>query len=84
MYFYEKKTRNATMKHIVHRPKSLSDAPRRTCGECGQGTFDMKFENMSLEGKPTLVSCPFQPYKMVVSERACSHFKPNLNTDVNS
>lgn len=78
MYFYEKKTRNTTMKHIVHRPKSLSDAPRRTCGECAHGTLDWKFDNLSLDGKPTLVKCPYKPYKQVVSEKSCNLFRPKV------
>jgi hypothetical protein len=62
------------MRRQLKAAKPLAPEAGHTCGECGQGTFDMKVENLSLEGKPTLVSCPFQPFKMVVSERACSHF----------
>lgn len=63
------------MRRQIQTAKPLAPEAGHTCGECGQGTF----ENLSLEGKPTLVSCPFQPFKMVVSERACSHFKPMDN-----
>ena len=45
------------------------------CGECGKAVFDYKFENLSLDGKPTLISCPMSGrYKRVVSEFACNKF----------
>ena len=45
------------------------------CGECALGIADTKHENLSLEGKPTLVSCPYSgKYKKVVSEVACENF----------
>lgn len=48
---------------------------RHTCGECGLGVFDYKHENLSLDGKPTLVSCPKSGrFKRVVSETACKDF----------
>lgn len=47
------------------------------CGECALAVADYKFENLSLEGKPTLVSCPYSgKYKKVVSEVACNKFQP--------
>ncbi len=45
------------------------------CGECALGIADTKHENLSLDGKPTLVSCPQSKYKKVVSEIACKNFK---------
>ena len=46
------------------------------CGECALGVYDMNFVNLSLDGKPTLVSCPYSgKYKKVVSEVACKNFK---------
>ena len=46
------------------------------CGECALGVYDMNFVNLSLDGKPTLVSCPYSgKYKKVVSEIACNNFK---------
>lgn len=46
------------------------------CGECALGIADTKHENLSLEGKPTLVSCPQSGvFKKVVSEVACNNFK---------
>lgn len=49
---------------------------RHTCGECKHGTYDWKFHNLSVDGKPTLVSCPFQiGRKLIVSEKACGYFE---------
>lgn len=62
-------------KEMARRIIAKQQTTLHYCGECGHGTPDMKFENLSVDGKPTLVSCPFQPYKMVVCERACDHFK---------
>lgn len=46
------------------------------CGECASAVADTKFENLSLDGKPTLVTCPHSgKYKKVVSEIACENFK---------
>ena len=45
------------------------------CGECAHGAYDRQFKNLSLTGHPTLVICPFNKYKKVVSEPACERFK---------
>ena len=59
------------------RPRQKPTVEKRgTCGECGHGKYDWKFVNLSVEGKPTLVICPYKQYKMVVSERGCNLFKP--------
>lgn len=44
------------------------------CGECAHGTYDMQFKNLSINGHPTLVICPFTQFKHVVSEPACEKF----------
>ena len=47
------------------------------CEDCAHATPDMKFENLSLEGKPTLLICPFDKWKKLFKEPACkSNFKP--------
>ena len=47
------------------------------CGECALAEADTKFENLSLDGKATLVTCPHSGnYKKVVSEVACEFFTP--------
>lgn len=58
------------------RKKTQESTVIHHCGECALAVFDYKFENLSLEGKPTLVSCPYSgKYKKVVSEVACVNFK---------
>lgn len=55
--------------------KKKPEQPRRTCGECEHGKPDYKFENLSLEGKPTLVRCPFSFYAHTMNEKAYNLFK---------
>lgn len=44
------------------------------CDDCRWGTYDDKFENMSLNGKPTLIICKYNKYKIVVGSIACEKF----------
>ena len=48
----------------------------RVCDECRHGRYDTKFENLSVDGKPTLIICPFQTWKRNLKERACGFFEP--------
>ena len=66
------------MKHTARKQNPKPVQKIGTCGECAHGTFDWKFENLSLEGKPTLVKCPYKPYKQVVSEKGCNLFRPKV------
>lgn len=60
---------------MARRKISQTQQVNHTCGECKNGTYDYKFENLSLESKPTLVSCPYQiGRKRIVSEKACGFF----------
>jgi hypothetical protein len=45
------------------------------CRDCMYGVPDMKFENLSLEGKPTLLKCPYNEWKKLFNEPACKKFK---------
>lgn len=45
------------------------------CGTCAYATPDRKFENLSLNGEPTLVSCPFRRWKQNVGQIACIEWK---------
>jgi hypothetical protein len=38
----------------------------RFCRNCVHSTPDMRFENLSLDGKPTLLSCPERKWRMVI------------------
>lgn len=46
------------------------------CINCAHATPDTKFENLNLEGGPTLVRCPFQTFARIVDEPACEEYKP--------
>ena len=45
------------------------------CGMCVHATPDYKFENLSINGEPTLVSCPFRMYKQNINQRGCVEWK---------
>lgn len=52
------------------------------CEDCAHATPDMKFENLSLEGKPTLLICPFDKWKKLFKEPACEeNFKPKAKPE---
>lgn len=44
------------------------------CDDCAYAAYDQKFENMSLDGKPTLIICPFKEWKIVVGSVGCDNF----------
>ena len=47
------------------------------CRDCRFGTPDMKENNLSITGQPTLIICSLRPWpKHVISERACENFQP--------
>jgi len=48
---------------------------QKVCWNCEFATIDTKFENLDLEGNPTLVRCPRERYARIRSEEACRHFK---------
>jgi len=48
----------------------------RICSNCEFATFDTKFENLNLNGEPTLVRCKYEEYARIVSEPACYHYQP--------
>lgn len=57
-------------------PQNIPSEKKYTCSECKLGTPDLKEENMSIEGKPTLIICSLRPWpKHLVSERACEDFQ---------
>lgn len=49
--------------------------PQHYCEECYYAKPDYKFENLSIEGKPTLLICPFDKWKKLFKEKACKNFK---------
>ena len=52
------------------------------CEDCAHATPDMKFENLSLTGEPTLLICPFSQWKKLFKEPACKeNFKPKYEPE---
>lgn len=48
----------------------------RFCRDCSHSTPDTKFENLSVNGEPTLLSCPFKEWRMVITtNEVCENFK---------
>lgn len=55
--------------------KKKNETVVRYCRDCALSKPDMKFENLSLDGKPTLLSCPHQEWRMVITTtEVCSHY----------
>ena len=46
------------------------------CDDCRHGHYDTRFENLSVDGEPTLIICPFQQWRRNLRERACGFFEP--------
>lgn len=56
--------------------KKTKENPKLFCTDCKHSTFDTKFENLSVDGKPTLIICPFQKWKIVVPGKGCGKYEP--------
>lgn len=49
------------------------------CKECRHSTEDWKFENLSWQGKPTLLFCArHQERKRIINEKACKDYEPKI------
>ena len=55
--------------------KKQDDKPVFHCEDCAHATFDTKFENLSVNGEPTLLVCPFSQWRKLFKEIACDNFK---------
>lgn len=48
----------------------------RYCRDCAYAVEDTKFENLSLEGKPTPLACPFKEWKIIINTtETCENYK---------
>lgn len=46
------------------------------CRDCAHSTPDYKFENLSVNGEPTLLSCPHKKWRMVITTtETCNNYK---------
>ena len=68
--------RNKSSQSSQKVKKEKQVVPVLHCEDCAHATPDMKFENLSLDGKPTLLICPFDKWKKLFKEPACDKFKP--------
>ena len=56
--------------------KKIQQQVKRTCRECKFGVEDWKHENLSCEGKPILLICPYSiGRKRLMNETACGFFQ---------
>lgn len=59
-------------------PTKFAETPaylHEICDTCAHATFDYKFHNLSIYGKPTLVICDLHPFpKIVVGTKACPEY----------
>lgn len=51
--------------------KKQKQQARRVCDDCRYATWDGKFANMDIYGKPTLLVCKFKTIKIVRGTKAC-------------
>ena len=62
--------------------KKKNEKVIRFCRDCVLSTPDMKFENLSLDGKPTLLSCPHRQWRMVVcTTDVCEHYDDGVRPE---
>lgn len=57
------------------KKKQEKQVIRHVCGECAHGTLDYSHINMSHDGQPICVVCPFFKFKRLRRETACERFK---------
>lgn len=61
---------------MIKPKKQIVEKPVVFCRDCEYATPDMKFENLSLAGKPTLLKCSIHTErKRIISEEGCNDFK---------
>jgi len=55
----------------------------RYCKDCIHSEPNMKFENLSVNGEPTLLSCPYQEWRMLITTtEVCDKYEDNLEPTV--
>lgn len=61
---------------MAEKKKKKADEPVRYCRDCEHSVPDMKFENLSVDGEPTLLSCPYKEWRMVINTtETCDNYK---------
>lgn len=61
---------------MAAKKKQQQETIIRYCRDCVHSTPDMKFANLSLEGKPTLLSCPYKEWRIIINTtEVCDKYK---------
>lgn len=61
---------------MIKPKRQIVDKPVVFCRDCEYATPDMKFESLSLAGKPTLLKCTINTErKRLITEKGCNNFK---------
>lgn len=65
-----------TILFTIMREKGVKTENLQVCNDCGHGTYDYTFANLSINKEPTLVICPFSKYKKNLKEKGCEKWIP--------
>lgn len=56
--------------------KEVEERPVVFCRDCAHARVDEKFENLSLDGKPTLLICDIIKWpKRIITEKGCKDYQ---------
>ena len=59
--------------------KQVEEKQSVFCKDCAFATPDLKFENLSLSGKPTLLYCERHPFpKRLINQEGCNDYKAKI------
>ena len=53
----------------------IPEHKKHICDECALAEWDMKFPNLDMWGKPTLLRCPHHKFAIIRGTQACGNFK---------
>ena len=60
--------------------KKVENKPVTFCKDCRYSTPDWKFENLNIEGQPTLLKCSINTErKRIINERGCGNYEQRSN-----
>ena len=53
---------------------------KHVCDDCVLGEWDMKFPNLDVWRKPTLLRCPHRQFAIIRGSQACEYFKSRTSS----
>lgn len=62
------------MNRLDKMRRRVSDG--NVCDTCAHGEWDMTFGNLDIYGKPILLKCPNENYKIIRGTQACEKYQP--------